>query len=152
MSGAIRRFIFACAFVAALPSGCAGQSGHDITVRILDAGSGKPLTHIWAGLEVLEGTNKARRLSDARTDSRGIAIFHLADPLPERIGLLFGAHEFGNCSEVQFLTDHVVNGGVVGRNYCVRPGIGYSMSPRPGELVIFGRRITLWDNIRREIP
>src|SRR5580693_4243025 len=120
MSGRLRRFIFTCALVACLPSTCAAQSGHDIRLRILDAKSGKPLRHIWAGLIVLNERNEVKLLLEARTNSLGVAVFDLTDPLPERVGLLFDFHEFGNYSEHQFLTDYALKDGVVGKNCCAR--------------------------------
>jgi len=122
----------------------------NLTVIVLDGNSGKPIKRIWLSLIWSEGRPRAL---DQKTNSRGIALFHLTDPVPERVGINFGL-EFRPCSDVMpSSTEEILKTGVVSRNICSGAKYQYSASVRPGEIVIFGKRgPTLWQRILQEIP
>jgi hypothetical protein len=120
---------------------------HTVSVRMLDARNGKPLKRHSVGLEI--GRNRA--ILNAKTNSEGIASFHLNDPVPERIWLVFAPFEMGICSEIQFSTDEVLRAGSVGRNTCISK-IQYAVAPKAGEIVAFGKPVSLWHRILGETP
>lgn len=128
------------------------SNGHSITVKLLNADTGKPVKSIWVPLWELDEKYKHTKLLNAKTDSDGIAYFHFPSPLPERIEFSFGPDEFASCSEVQFATDQIIKAGIVAHNTCGGSGPKPSVSAVSGEIVIFGRRITLGQRMRREIP
>jgi len=88
-----------------------------------------------------------------KTNSGGVAVFHLTDPLPERIGISTGL-EVGLCSDgMPFSTEEILKTGLVTNNACRGAKFQYLTPTRPGQVVIFGRRgLTLWQMILREIP
>jgi hypothetical protein len=128
-----------------------GNGGHSISVKLLDAETGKPVKGVWVlPLELREKSRFGNVY--VKTNSQGIAHFQLPEPPPERIEFLIPPDEFGFCSEVQFVTYQILETGTVGGNSC------QSRKPKPltstdaGQVVIFGKRITLWQRILREIP
>ena len=125
---------------------------YSISVRVLDSETGKPLKGIWVPLSELSEKYKPKKVLNAKTNSRGIAEFQLPEPLPERIEFSFGPDEFASCSEVQFAIDQILKTGVVAGNRCATSKPKSSARAAKGELVIFGKRITLWQRILREIP
>jgi hypothetical protein len=122
---------------------------HSIAVKVLDAETGQPVKGIWVPLD---DKTKLKQPLSAKTDSQGIAGFHISGSLPERIGLSFSPLEFGSCSEVEFLTDQILRTGVVAGNTCRSSKPKPSIIPETGQLVVFGKRVTLWQRVRRELP
>jgi hypothetical protein len=122
---------------------------HSISVKVLEAETGQPVKGIWVPLD---DKLQLKQPLNAKTDSHGIAGFHLSGPLPERIGLSFSPFEFGSCSEVEFLTDQILRTGVVAGNTCRSSKPKPSVNPEAGQLVVFGKRVTLWQRVLREIP
>jgi hypothetical protein len=125
--------------------------GHHIYVLLLSGKSDKPVADVWVLLKGVGENGKIIRPQSVRSNSQGIAEFSLADPMPERVGLDFGT-EFASCSDVQFLTDQILKSGVIAKNTCSDEKVYSSHSPVAGQLVVFGRRITLWERIRQELP
>jgi hypothetical protein len=128
----------------------ASSAGHYISVLLLDGKNGKPITDEWVMVRNARGNRKLSQTQSAQSNSRGIAEVFLADPIPERVGISFGALDFASCSDVAFLTDQILHSGIVARNTCADPKVYSSHSPVVGQIVIFGRRITLWDRILQE--
>jgi 5-hydroxyisourate hydrolase-like protein (transthyretin family) len=126
--------------------------GHSISVKVLDAETGKPVKGIWVPLSELDEKYKPKKVLNAKTNSQGIANFQLPEPLPERIEFSVGPDELASCSEVQFVTDQILKTGVVAQNRCEGSKPKPSASPAAGQLVIFGKRTTLRQRMRREIP
>jgi hypothetical protein len=122
---------------------------HVISVKVLDAETGQPVKGIWVPLN---NKPQLKQPLNGRTDSRGIAGFHLSGPLPERIGLSFSPVEFGSCSEMEFATDQILRTGVVAGNTCAGSKPNPSVPPEAGQLVVFGKRVTLWQRVLRELP
>src|SRR6266542_5352221 len=119
---------------------------HYITVKVLEAETGQPLKGIWVPM-----VDNSQPLN-AKTDSHGVARFHLLGPLPDRIGLSFSPNEFSSCSEAAFATDQILKNGVLAGNTCKRSASKPSPTPEAGQLVVFGRRVRLSQRVRREIP
>jgi hypothetical protein len=123
-----------------------------VRVKILDAWSGKPLAGIRTALGMYDGT-LTRGIRDGTTDSEGIATFDLPDKVSTQIGPVFAPdYDYAaNCSEVAFLTAQVLDTGMVGKNYCNSSMSRDSIIAKPGELVIFAKRISPWRRFLREL-
>ncbi len=136
-------------FSAGLPYSTSAEN-HDLVVLVLDGNSGKPFKHTWILINWDDG--RPRSLGQ-KTNSGGVAVFHLTDPLPERIGISTGL-EVGVCSDgMPFSTEEILKTGLVTNNACGGAKFQYLTPARPGQVVIFGRRgLTLWQMILREIP
>jgi hypothetical protein len=143
--------LLALALLASPSANLLGGTEHLLSMRILDAESGKPIEGVWAVLEILHDMHGARDVLNVKTDSEGIAIFRLPDPIPERVGLTSTPDELLLCSDVQFPTVEIFKTGVVSRGRCKGAAFKYSAAPKPGELVIFGKRVSLWQRILREL-
>ena len=152
--------IFASTLLASLaataPSVCSQSSVrsspavHSISVRLLDFETGKPVSGVWVPLSEVD--ERGPKVLNAKTNSQGVANFQLPQPLPDRIQISFAPDEFASCSEIQFMTDQILKTGVVAGNTCKSAKPKPSALPASSQLVIFGKRITLWQRIRREIP
>jgi hypothetical protein len=122
-----------------------------ITVRLLDAKSGKPLARSTVTLTVTEN-GKVIFQSHLNTTSNGIAILSLPEPIPERIGLTYATPDLGSCSDLAFPTGEILTAGLVSKNRCYAGELPHPVTARPGEIVLFGSPLTLWERIRREFP
>jgi hypothetical protein len=137
-----------------------GQSNTCITVRILDSKSGKPLKKLlvilWSS-ELSKDHTPPRFLtpdvvlSNATSDARGVVIFDLLDPVPERLGFSYSGPDLGVCTlGVEFSTAEILKTGVIAKGGCRGlPGVG---PPKPGEIVLFGHPVPLWQLMLRELP
>jgi hypothetical protein len=140
------------AMVMAVHSNCSGDTGHHLSVISLDAKSGKPIKHVSVGLSLRNEKGRQVGLSDAVTSGAGIANFDLADPVPEYIEITYSPFELWSCSNIAFPTAQIFGVGMVARYTCDDGRLKWSATPKPGELIIFSKRITLWERMRREIP
>jgi hypothetical protein len=112
-----------------------------LTVRVLDARYGKPLRHVRLWLGWLKGP----LLPNVETNDAGIAAFHLPDPLPGGRARLSSPF-IDMCSDWEVSIDQVSAKGKVGENDCGKAK--FSGSPHPGELVIFGRSLNVFQRIK----
>ena len=136
----LKVFIVVCWFIAAVPSASFCQTGHILNVRLLDARSGKPLKHLRLWL----GWYKGPQLPNVETNDAGIAAFHVPDPLPG--GRPWISSPFIDfCSGREVAIDQVSDKGTVGENNCGKAK--FSGNPNLGELVIFGRRLNVFQRI-----
>lgn len=119
-----------------------------IRVKLLDADSNKAVKHIHIALN----RSDTGAFLQSTTDKKGVAVFQLQEPLPEQVSLDFSPGEFGMCSPHGYPTKDVVEAGVVGADKCKKHGPKYSAKPMPGELVLFGKKVSIWQNILQEIP
>jgi len=128
------------------------DGGHSFSVKLLDSVTGKPVKNVWVLPRELREPSRFGNISTVKTDSHGIANFPLPEPPPERIRFLISPDEFVSCSEAEFLTDQILRSGVVGGNACAGKKTKPSSNAAAGQLVIFGKRVTLWQRILSEIP
>jgi len=161
-----RRQIFLGAIFVALLLLTIGQSGSsdtDFTVRLINARSGKPLKEVTVTISAWNGEWKydpkkpsAKKTTiDATTDAEGRALFRLAQPLPEHIGfLLVPPDDFAGCCRRQnFSPEKVLQSGAVADYDQSKCGELKSKAvPKPGETVIFEKKLTVWEKMGREIP
>lgn len=104
------------------------------------------------GLSITNEKGRSVGLSDTVTNGEGVATFDLNDPAPERIEIIFSPDELGYCSDRAFPTAQILKAGLVARYTCHDGRLKWSANPKPGELVIFTKHVTLWERMRREIP
>jgi len=88
---------------------------------------------------------KGPELPFAEPNDAGIAVLQLPDPLPAgRARISSPFIEF--CSDREVSIDQVLAKGTVGENDCGKAK--FSGTPAPGELVIFGRTLNVFQRIR----
>jgi hypothetical protein len=92
------------------------ENVHQLSVRLLDGTSGKPIAHFWITLGVPKDDKRANRWVD-KTNSNGIVSFLLNDPIPNSIWPIL-ANEVYLCSQVAFSTDQILQTGIVADNKC----------------------------------
>ena len=133
-----------------------------ITLHVIDARSGKPLKGIKvemftsdAGSSVKpeEPKTKPNKTQEATTDNDGRAVFELFEPLPESVGfLLVPPDDFASCWGQLFSAKEVLESGAVA-DFAPRCGkLKWKASAKPGEVLIFEKRLTTWEKMRREMP
>lgn len=140
-----------------------GASAQDITMRLIDAKSGKPLRKVpvtmfaWNGPSTFPPDNvpKGEVVMHGTTDKEGRAVFHLPQPTPEHIGFSVGTPwDFAGCWRLRDLSpETVLRSGVVAHynvSQCGKSSV--QVSANPGEVVILEKKLTLWEKMRREIP
>jgi hypothetical protein len=140
MSRILKNSMLTCFFIAAVPSASFCQTGDILTVMVLDAKNGKPLKHVRIWLGWLKGPV----LPNVETNHAGIAAFHLPNPLPAAHPWLSSPF-IDICSNLDVSIDQVLVKGIAGENNC--GAAKFSGNPNPGELVIFGRRLNVFQRI-----
>jgi len=144
------------AFVACLFAGicsfCSGEKSHHVAILILDAKSGKPIGRASLGLSVSNERGQLVGLSNTVTNDQGVADIDLAPPIPERIQIDFSPIELHRCSDLAFPTNQILQKGLVARYTCQHHKLKSPVTAKPGELIIFSERVTLWERLLSEIP
>jgi hypothetical protein len=110
-----------CGVGVFLLAGLSFASAQDITLRLVDAKSGKPMSkisvsmHAWNGMLDIHKPPYPERIEiRATTDAGGIAVFHLVQPAPEHIGfLLAGPMDFYGCWGQVFASETVLRSASV---------------------------------------
>jgi hypothetical protein len=139
----------------------------DITLRFLDAGPGKPITGILVDVSAWdenEGRQKPqpsgilkidKNTQVARTDKEGKAIFHVYEPVLKTL-FIDTVGELRGCSARRFSIEEVLRSGVVASYHAGQPKwcveLKAQATAKSGEVVIFDKRLTVWDRMRQEIP
>jgi len=141
-------------FSASLSPAALSQSGPLLSVRLLDAKSGKPIKGVSVAL--LVGNEEGRPVSIFRvTATDGLATYQLPAQVPERVGIDFSPIEVWVCSDIAFLTDPILKTGIVAKYKCA-PDVSKqavaAATPKPGELIISTRRISRRQLMLRELP
>jgi len=124
---------------------------HTITLRILDARTGKPVKRASASIVRWNDDGKVEILSHGTTNSEGLIAFSLLEPLPDRIGFDFSPNELKYCSDLAFSTTEIIKVSVVAQNTCGKVTDKTSVSRSPGEITIFANKVSLWERMRREL-
>jgi len=135
-------------------------SAQDITIRLVNAKSGKPLRSVpvtifaWNGPPTYRPDNipPGQIVVHATTDAEGRAVFHSPEPALEHIGFNVGTPwDFAGCWRLHDLSPEIVfRTGAVADYSCGK--LRWPVSAKPGEVVIVERKLTLWEKMRREIP
>ena len=125
---------------------------HRIEVLVLDGNSGKPVRGAWVGLRGVGQNPETNWQRSVRSNSRGLAEFSIADPIPEKVAVSFDLNAFTPCSEAGFLTERILNSGMTAGDFCAATKVYSSHPPLAGRLVIYGRAVSTWDRICRGVP
>lgn len=161
---ALSVFLFLCLLV--FTSTTFGQT--DITLRFLDADTGKPLKGIGVSVDAWdenEGRQKPppagvikidKNSQIVATDKEGRGIFRLYYE-PALITLYIFSTDLRGCSSThRFSIEEVRRTGAVASYEASKPKwcgqLKAHATAKPGELVIFDKRLTLWDRMLQEIP
>ena len=133
--------IFAFLLWLAVPSDCLAQNASCISVRVLDANSGKPVKNI----QVWVNSTGVSVSSIGKTDVAGIALYCPGDPIPTSFKLDF--FEFNPTDPgVTFNTIEILKTRSVAQN-SRNKGKFHNRNPQPGEIVVFGKRWWLIDRL-----
>ena len=134
-----------------LPSIASDQAENTLTLRVIDGKDGKALKGV--SLAVIWDEKGQHFLLSAITDAEGAAIFHLSAPIPERIGITYSPNEVWACSDIAFPTVQILKSGIIAQYKCNdRRRLKWTTPPKAGELVVFAKRVSLWERMRRELP
>lgn len=149
--GAFARLAGAALLAAALSAVSLAQKGPSITVRVLNSENGKPLKGVLLLVDAPSNEPRSpqyRLLADARTNANGVAIVHLRKPIPE-IFISYGDADVGRCTPWSaFITEEILKTGVVGANTCSDGKFQYTVAPKPGKLVLFGKKWSWWERMK----
>jgi hypothetical protein len=132
--------------IVLLLTGGATCRGIDISVRVINGENGAPMDKqlIWLFL----GRDASAPLLKGTTGADGRVLFHLPDPPSERVFAFDAGNTRGGCSDINFITNEVLQYGVVRTNNCDRKHkIREQVAARPGEAVIFHRHVHWWEFI-----
>lgn len=125
---------------------------HHLEVLIVDGNSGKPVRGAWVSLRGVGQNAETNWARSVQSNSQGLAEFALADPVPEKVALSFDLNAFAPCSDAVFLTERILNSGIVAGDSCATVKVYSSHPPLAGQLVMYGRAVTTWDRICQAIP
>jgi hypothetical protein len=125
---------------------------HLISLRIVEAKTGKPIQKVTASIVKWNKDGRVEVLSQGMSNAEGFIIFHLSEPLPDRIGFDFSPNELGYCSDLAFSTAEIVSTGVVAQNKCQTSDAKFSFNRKAEEITLFAQKVSLWERIRREFP
>ena len=140
-----------------------GASPQDIAVRLINGKSGKPLQGVsvrmtaWNGPPTFRPDNipKSQVAEHATTDAEGRAVFHLPDPPLEHVGfMLEPPMDFFGCWRRDTLSpETILRSGIVAQYDESNCGeLKSKVSAKPGEVIIFEKKLTWWQQLRRELP
>jgi hypothetical protein len=142
-----------CYVTLALPL----QAQQYITLRIFDYKSAKPMAKLQLGIEGFNGDLSQGTASKSsivmrtltKTDKNGSAVVSLPEPLPEHLRV----SSFDLFEGIADLSPaDVLKSGAVMQYGHAKEGQKRKISAKPGEVVIFDKRITGWDRMLQEIP
>ena len=145
-----------------------GFAQSDVTLRFLDAGSGKPITGISLSVSAWDDNEGRQKQSPpgilkidkntqvVKTDKQGRAIFRLYDEQHGLKILFISSFDLRRCSEMEFSIEEVQKSGIVANYHDGKPRwcipLRAQADARPGEIIIFDKRLTVWDRMSQEIP
>ncbi len=130
-----------------------------ITIRVINSKTGKPLNKVSVTVEDTAGhfvKDEKGKVVTGITNKLGEVALRLPSPVPERLRVFYsggGTCELMQCSSSEtFATTEVLKTGIVATNRCSGPNDIYNVSPRPGELVIFGKPFSGRECTMLEMP
>jgi hypothetical protein len=145
------QLVFAVAF-SLVGQGAAQQN---ITLRILDYKSAKPMAKLYLSIEGFNGDLSpggswtiVMRIS-TKTDRNGSVVVSVPEPPPEHMRVSsFDLFE----GIADFSPADVLKSGTVMQYGHATEAQKAKVAARPGEVVVFNKRITAWDRMLQEIP
>jgi len=139
-------------FAAMSGGGVFAGTEHALSLRILDAKTGKPIKKVSASMVKWNEHGQVEVLSQGTTNAKGVIFFHLSEPVPERIGFDFSPNELKYCSDLAFSTTEIINVGLLAQNKCQPDRINSPSDRRVGEITLFARKVPLSERMRTELP
>jgi hypothetical protein len=146
--------------VALLTAGISA-SATDIAVRLINVDNGSGLRGCWITLDPGDPSDHSRRavpFLNAKTGAGGIAHFQLPEPAPSQVFLGPVSYCAIACDRVHPISvDNIMRTGVTigyagkyegGAPFC-RPNLTklQGIAAKPGEVLIFARKRTLWEKL-----
>jgi hypothetical protein len=128
----------------------------DIAVRLVYLKNGKPAQGQQTVLNEGDPSRASTIQMKETTSSDGIAIFHLAEPLPETVWVYEDNGRISGCAwENQIPLRNVIEQGKTigvdgrfGGSCSGDRSVINRLGAKPGEIVIFVRKLSVWDNLR----
>jgi hypothetical protein len=122
--------------------------GQEISVRVLDAKSGRGIKNqeVWAQFYEPPSNRTLRRVS-ATTGEDGIALIQLPQSQPRQLFLSVSDDSFRCKGSLQAATEDILSRGATNRaneGDCTPKNSSHASNPKPGEVVIFVRRMPWW--------
>ncbi|RSL15540.1 hypothetical protein EDE15_1030 [Edaphobacter aggregans] len=153
MTNLLTSILLACVFLA--QAGKPSQAT-DVIVRLVYLDSGKPAEGqqiiLYEGNPSLAATSRSKQI----TDRDGVARFRVSTPFPEKVWVDDNNGSIRNCAwEDQIPLHEILSEGVtIGKDN--RFGSSCKggqdtiaqLGAKPGEVVLFVRKVSNWDNIR----
>jgi hypothetical protein len=143
--------LLALTSVSTLAIPVSAQSARTMTILILNAKTAKPLSKI--NILLLASPVKAGepKIGSKTTKKDGTAVFLIREPPPERLEISYPPYALKNCSDIGFSVTEIMDNGVVARNDCDVQHSYAAIQAKPGQLVIFGFKVTLAERMRGEM-
>ena len=138
--------------------GCGlGRSQTNLRVRLIYLQNGKPAANQRIVLYEGDPSRSSTAQIEGTTAADGTATFRLAAPLPKSVWVYESNGKIEGCAwENQLPVDVIIRRGVtvgVDERYGSRckgdRALIDSLVPGPGEIVMFVRKLTVWDGLRR---
>jgi len=124
----------------------------EIIVHLVEGNSGNPAKDQYVVLFAGDPRDPRRRAPSMvkSTSADGRVHFSLSEPLPDEIWIDPGYQRFITCSEGGFYrTADVLKSGITGKNTCRGKKALEEVMAKPGEIVIYVRRLTFWETMQR---
>lgn len=140
-------------FSFAARSFCAGVS---IKIRVLNFKTGKPFKKTGIFITLWDNTAEDRQshktVQIVTTDDEGWAVLQLPEPIPEWGNITLPPTEFRGCGKQDFFLEEVLRTGTTTNSQSSCGKLNWSVSPKPGEIVILTTHISRWKQMLQEIP
>jgi len=139
----LRSVVLFAAEVLFLGCLCAAQTV--VTVRVIDARSGKPLRNRQVWIQFYpQGSQRFQQIKNM-SGSDGIAVFHLPEPPPETIYISFTRDDLFCDGLTEMKIQELLTKGISAKGCQLKLGGRAShLSARPGEAILFVRRPPWW--------
>lgn len=133
-----------------------------ITVRLLDVKSNRPLKKIsvdmflWNGTwDIKKGLPSDYHVFSGRTNAEGLVVFDLPQSYPEHIG--FHSIDLLGCSIPDFSVSEIIKSGAVApykhdSPQCYHGTLTGKRTPVAGEVIIYDQKVSAGQRLLREIP
>lgn len=138
-------------------------SGENFTLRVVNPKSGKPLSKVpvtmfyWNGPPTYspDAVPKEQIVIHATTDADGVASFALSEPHREHVGFSIGTPwDLAGCWHLKAVSPDVIRQSGTVADYDEKKcgKLKQQGVAKPGEVLIFERRLTTVEKARREVP
>lgn len=142
-------------FVLLPVTSSAQESGSpQIAVLVINPRSGKPLKNAFVLMATWNGKadEDTPATSVARTNAAGRAIFRVATPTPRHVSFTLSPRDHEFCSPGIFSTKDVLRTGIIDKYDPTCGKLKWTGRASPGNVVIFVRKLNVWQQMLTEIP